>query len=224
MGRQSFLPVIEDGRWLSIGDFTGRDLMRDDCQWDSRMTWRGGLAIEFQCRLVPGRPDCRALRAQYHIADHAGEIQSIDETFTLERSAQPFGGCRWYFVCPSSKRRCKVLYLPAGATRFRSRWGFRCRLQYRSQRLAPIYRYHHGARQIAKRILKRGSVDWQRQHADWALPPKPPWMRWATYNELEKRVNDYDEASDAEFSLHASRVCSRGKRRALAVFRRAKLL
>lgn len=220
MGRQSFLPVIEDGRWISIGDFTGRSLLRDDCEWDSQMSWRHGLVIEFQCRMVPGCPDCRKLRAQYRIIDHAGEIQDIDETFTLQRSPQPFGGYRWYFQCPSSSRRRKVLYMPAGATRFRSRWGFRCRLQYRSQRLAPVYRYHHGARQIAKRILKSGPPDWQREHADWELPPKPPWMRWATYDRLEERARDYDEAADAEFAISTERICSRGIRRAAAILRR----
>lgn len=220
MGRQSFLPQIEDGRWLRIADFTGRDMMRDDCQWSSTMAWRSGLTVEFQCRLVQGCPDRRALRAQYQIEDHRGEIQQVDEVFTLQRFPQPFGGYRWYFVCPSSNRRCKVLYLPVGATHFRSRWGFRCRLQYRSQRLAPIYRYHHGARQVAKRILKSGPPDWQREHADWELPPKPPWMRSATYNRLEKRVDDYDEASNAEFALRAGRICARGRRKAEAMLRR----
>jgi hypothetical protein len=75
---------------------------------------------------------CRKLRLQYQVEDYFGEVHSVDDTIYLQRFPQPFGGYRWYFICPSSNRRCTVLYQPPGAIRFRSRWGFRCRLQYQS--------------------------------------------------------------------------------------------
>jgi hypothetical protein len=40
-----------------------------------------------------------------------------------------FGGRQWYFVCPYTKRRVSVLWMPPGARYFacRQRWG-ECRL------------------------------------------------------------------------------------------------
>jgi hypothetical protein len=70
-------------------------------------------------------------------------VVDIDETIYLQRFPQPFGGHRWLFICPSTNRRCTVLCQPPGARRFRSRGGFRCRLQYRSQQLSPVHRYQH---------------------------------------------------------------------------------
>ena len=125
--------------------------------------------------------------------------EDIDEVFYLKRFPQPFGGYRWYFICPTSNRHCRVLYQPPGAKRFRSRWGFRCRLQYQSQRLAPQFRYQHGATQAAKRVLNKGQPEWQEEYADWEFPPKPPWMRWKTYNRLDERAQAYEKAADAQF-------------------------
>jgi hypothetical protein len=38
----------------------------------------------------------------------------------LQRIPQPYGRHRWYFICPSSNRRCSVLFKPPGAKRFRA--------------------------------------------------------------------------------------------------------
>ena len=137
------------------------------------------------------------VRIKYQFGDYDDELEDIDEVFYLKRFPQPFGGHRWYFICPTSNRHCRVLYQPAGAKRFRSRWGFRCRLQYQSQRLAPQFRYQHGAAQAAKRVLRKGPPEWQEEYADWQFPPKPPWMRWKTYNRLDERAQAYEKAADA---------------------------
>jgi hypothetical protein len=82
------------------------------------------------------------LRLKYQgCGEYDDDVVDIDETIWLRRFRQPFGGYRWYFICPNTNRRCTVLYQPPGVKRFRSRWGFRCRLQYRSQQLSPIHRY-----------------------------------------------------------------------------------
>jgi hypothetical protein len=209
MGRSAQWPVVESCRRLAIQNISSGDLFRDGCEWDSRMTWPSGFTIEFQCRLDPHRPDCRTLRAKYEIEDyHSGEEYQIDEVFTLQRLRQPFGGYRWYFICPSSRRRCRVLYIPPGATRFRSRWGFNCRLQYRSQRLAAPERLLHGATRTASRVLDAGPSEWRRKYSDWKFPPRPPWMRWKTYNRLDEKAQAYDRASDAAFAARLGLVCA----------------
>jgi hypothetical protein len=132
----------------------------------------------------------------YQVEDYSGTAQSVDETFYLQRFPQPFGGYRWNFVCPSTNRRCSTLYQPPGATRFRSRWGLRRRLQYQSQRLAPQFRHQHASAQIAKRVLLKGPQEWQVEHGDWKFPPKPPWMRQRTYDRFDARVQAHENAAD----------------------------
>jgi hypothetical protein len=56
----------------------------------------------------------------------------------LETTPQPFGGRRWWFVCPRTGRRVAKLYLPSGAFTFASRQAYR--LAYRSQRETPYDR------------------------------------------------------------------------------------
>lgn len=63
----------------------------------------------------------------------------------LEALPMRFGGWRWYFVCPSTSRRCAVLVMPVGGDRFASvkAWG----LAYQCQREDAFQRAH---RRIAK--------------------------------------------------------------------------
>jgi hypothetical protein len=75
---------------------------------------------------------------------HAGrnrERAAQSYQVTLETSPQPFGGVRWWFLCPRTGQRCTRLYLPRGGHRFWSRqaWqlGYACQretAQYRAQR------------------------------------------------------------------------------------------
>ena len=43
----------------------------------------------------------------------------------LTTSRPHFGGCRYWFVCPSASRRVAKLYLPLGGDRFLSRAAYR---------------------------------------------------------------------------------------------------
>ena len=121
-----------------------------------------------------------SMRLCYHteqLGTHADWIrwsQAIDETITLQRFPQPFGGHRWYFICPTANRRCQTLYLPHGASRFRSRWGFRCRFQYQSQRLSRPWRLKHRAERIARQVLDRGPKEFRQEYVDYAFPQSHP--------------------------------------------------
>jgi hypothetical protein len=57
----------------------------------------------------------------------------------------PFGGCRWFALCPVTGRRCTTLVLPSGGRRFASVRAYR--LPYASQREDIFGRAH---RRIAK--------------------------------------------------------------------------
>ena len=58
--------------------------------------------------------------------------QPIMQTVQLVSRRMRFGGNRWYFVCPQTKRLCCKLILPSGAKAFASvkGWGLPYRSQY----------------------------------------------------------------------------------------------
>ena len=44
-----------------------------------------------------------------------GERRASDYWIELATTPQPFGGRRWWFICPQTGRRAAKLYLPNGA-------------------------------------------------------------------------------------------------------------
>ena len=61
-------------------------------------------------------------------------------------------------------------------------------------------RAYSGKERIKARLI--GDFDPQ----NWELPPKPKWMRWATYNRYVERFDDYEERLD---NASIASVCKR---------------
>ena len=114
------------------------------------------------------------------------KLGNLDQTVDLVSQPRHFGGRQWYFECPMTHRRCSVLWMPPGASRFcsRQRWG---KLAYTSQFLDIDHRAHRGKAKIKARLMGDFDPD------EWELPPKPKWMRWSTYNRLVERFDAYEE-------------------------------
>jgi hypothetical protein len=108
------------------------------------------LWIEFQCDI--NHPGESWLRLMYQICDYwTGEPHDIDELIYLVATHPPFGGLRWWFVCPRTNRRGRMLHLPLGARRFASRGAYR--LVYASQRGTAVDRAHRGQAKIKARLI-----------------------------------------------------------------------
>ena len=107
---------------------------------------------------------------------YARERRDSDYTIDLATTPQPFGGRRWWFVCPKSGDLVAKLHLPLGAYTFASRRAYR--LGYRSQRQTPRDRALTRAQGLRHKL--GGSMSLMDP-----IPAKPKWMRWATY---ERRV------------------------------------
>ena len=101
-----------------------------------------------------------------------------------------FGGCQFLFLCPVTGRFATVLWKPAGASKFCSRQAWGRQVAYRSQFQNASDRAYLGKERIKARLI--GDLD----PAEWDLPPKPKWMRWATYNAYVERFDDYEEMLD----------------------------
>jgi hypothetical protein len=118
-------------------------------------------------------------------------LGNLDQRIILVAHQRHFGGRQWYFMCPAENRPVSVLWKPPGASRFCSRqsWGPQV-IAYRSQFLDADNRAHSGQAKIKSRLIGDCDPD------EWALPPKPKWMRWATYNRYVERYDKYEDVLD----------------------------
>jgi hypothetical protein len=123
--------------------------------------------------------------AWFRIAN-GGFVQQV----TLQSRPRHYGGHQWFFVCPATGALASVLWKPPGADRFLSRQAWGRQVAYRSQFQGASDRAYLGKERIKARLI--GDLD----PAEWDLPPKPKWMRWATYNRYVERFDDYEEMLD----------------------------
>ena len=151
------------------------------------------IDVKFESRV--GDPGDSWLRLQYVVHDYwSGEACEIDDKIFLATSRPPFGGLRWWFVCPHLNRRVRKLYLPLGGRHFWSRRAYE--LAYASQRETKFDRALRRARKLRLRLGGDPTDD--------EYPDKPPRMRWATYNQLMDRLVAADGV--AEERLKAARL------------------
>ena len=101
--------------------------------------------------------DCGHVRLRYTTTHtYNGEKQDSDYTIALEKTPQPFGGRRWWFVCPRTAERVSKLHLPNGAYTFASRRAYR--LAYPSQRELPRDRSSTRAFKLRDRLNGEGGI------------------------------------------------------------------
>ena len=118
------------------------------------------------------------------------QLGNLDQWIDLIPQPRHFGGRQWYFECPATYRRCSVLWMPPGATRFCSRQTWRRQVAYASQFADRDNRAHKGQAKIKARLI--GDLD----PDEWDLPPKPKWMRWRTYDRYVERYGVYEATLD----------------------------
>jgi hypothetical protein len=76
------------------------------------------------------------------------------------------------------------------ALRFCSRQSWGRQVAYQSQFYDPTNSAHAGKARIKSRLIDDRDPD------EWDFPPKPKWMRWATYNRYSDKHERYDEVLD----------------------------
>lgn len=184
-GRQGSLPIIEQGLKLDLWRLQRQRLFvpSGNESWTT-LVWRNSASGEetARCELRYCAGNGKGwLRLKYRATPYGRETREIDDLFVLEPFPQPFGGVRWYIICPTTDRRCQCVYLPCGAYHFRSRHAFNCRLLYSSQKQDGRSRLFERSRREAAKILRRGPQAWRQEYAECDFPPKPPRMHWKTY-------------------------------------------
>ena len=169
-------------------------LMRQGCV-------KPGLYTAFQSvwtNSYTGEETASANMIAYMLHEHETrlriQMRGTEQTIFLVPKPRRFGGNQWYFVCPVMDRCCSVLWMPPGASHFRSRHGWGRAVAYASQFLDSDNRAHRGKAKIKARLIADLDPD------EWELPSKPKWMRWRTYNRLEEKFDGYEEVLDRGIS------------------------
>jgi hypothetical protein len=113
----------------------------------------------------------------------SGETRQCENNIALTTRTQPFGGRRWFFVCPCTGQPVTKLYLPTGIYTFASRKAYK--LAYRSQRETPRDRAFSRAFALRAKIGGKGGI------GDYVAKPKG--MHQSTYERAIERINGAEE-------------------------------
>ncbi len=200
-GRKGWRPVAERAlkldlrRLRRLGIFSpGQEQAKTKIMWSDNCTQEKINTAELSYCLLVENP---WFRLSYNVTDSLSRTTCrVEESFGLEPFPQPYGGWRWYLICPDTGLRCQCLFLPLGCTYFRSRRAYQ--MQYHSQCLTRPFRLVEQAHKISLHLLDAAPDKWRK--AWWCvgdLPPKPPWMRWGTYNARAEEWRMYMSKADS---------------------------
>jgi hypothetical protein len=94
---------------------------------------------------------------------------NVNQTIPLTFTQPPYGGKRWWMLCPISGDRVGKLYMPIGGDKFASRQVWR--LTYRSQRIAARDRPCEALFRLQEKLGCEPAMN------HWPLRPKGMWHR-----------------------------------------------
>ncbi len=179
-------PVVEDSWRLDLSHCIRQGMIRPGLFVAGKMTWTltrtGEVAatIGYDANLVD--PADAWIRLYYATTiQRTGEKRYNNYLIRLECTRPNYGGLRWWFICPKTSRRVRVLYLPpSGGTVFacRQAWG----LAYHSQRISPEDRADERSLKARKRLWGKGP-----EHAGDALLPAAEVDASANASEIDLR-------------------------------------
>ena len=126
--------------------------------------------------------------------EEASEIMVAGQWVQITATPCHLGGQRYWFLCPGCGRRCAILYPQ------------RCRIcikgRYWSELLTP------DRRKVDKAVQWRRALGQDRDGTLARFPPKPPRMRWHTWQRLHAR----SRALEAEIWAEGAVIVARMKR------------
>ena len=107
----------------------------------------------------------------------------VVQTFTLEAKPLPYGGQRWYVICPIARKRASRLYMAGNRFMSRTATG----LAYSSQYEPSHYRALRGAQKIRERLGGPLATT-----MDFEFPVRPKGMWRTNYDRIRQRAEKYE--------------------------------
>jgi hypothetical protein len=173
----------EHWRAIDLADLKRMGLLKPIVDGRIRaITWKNDQGGLDKLGIIPTPAGIRFVKR-----NDQGELASVFVAYTYTPTM--FGGYRKWFACPGCRRPTRILY---GINSLRCR---RCRgLKYASQSEASHWRAQRRVLSIRRRIGASGDALGR------PFPPKPPKMRWATY----ERLRGVDAALQEQWVLGAA--------------------
>jgi hypothetical protein len=150
-GRRSNRPTTDDCLHINLSTLKQIGMLQRHCMNRRERVWSNygetiaDLTLVTDVHCLEPSPCLRITGRAYG--------KAIDCLVYLEEQTLPYGGERWYALCPRTGRRCTVLVLPPGQVYFASVKGWN--VAYGSQRECPI---HRGHRAIYKAQVRREAL------------------------------------------------------------------
>ncbi|MDX7953389.1 hypothetical protein P7D22_19680 [Lichenihabitans sp. Uapishka_5] len=198
-------PTIEatGSRVLAVAQILGQQSDKPRQGWRGTLTWTerfGGHQHVLRWQTVVDREG----RHGWVDLAHAGRSSAAGELQTyrvhLRATVQPFGGLRWWLLCPRNGDPVCKLYLPNGADRFASRQAYK--LDYQSQRVTAAERANNRA--WKKRLAMGGETG-----APLGAPlDKPLWQHWRTWTRDYAELNRLEARTISAVSASLRRYIS----------------
>lgn len=190
-GNHGGRPTVEGGLVLDLNRLMRLRVFRPGYAWGGSIVWsevysgRETARIGYEAHLGNERG---WVRLHYTTTNTwSGEKQHHDYRVELATTSQPFGGRRWWWVCPRRGALVAKLYKPNGAGVFASRQCFR--IAYRSQRESPRDRALSRAFKLRRKLGSHDGI------GDYIAKPKG--MRWATFDRKMHQVERIEAVVNA---------------------------
>ena len=202
-GRSGGRPTVESGLTLDLRCLFKMGWLKPGARASGTLHWtvvstgRETASVGFQSDLGE---ESGYVQLHWTSTDRrTGETRQCETRIALTTRPQPFGGRRWFFVCPRTGESATKLHLPSGAYTFASRRAFQ--LGYRCQRESPR------DRSLSRAFALRGKIGGQGGIGDYIAKPK--WMHRRTFERAMERINGAEEIVEAHTDLLLERLMRR---------------
>jgi hypothetical protein len=179
-------PVVEQALSLDVDWFRREGVLVPHCRDSSSVTWPNvgtgeksvSIAYELQTEA-----DVGWLRLTYPIMSRAtDELQELDYRVKLVTTRPHFGDVRWWFLCPLTWQRVRMLYLHPFYDRFASRQALG--LTHASYWESRKDRAKRRVQKILRQLGGTGAL------AELGRLPKPKGMHWETFDRLSAAAQE----------------------------------
>jgi hypothetical protein len=147
-GRRSNRWTTDDCLRINLSNLKQRGMLQRHCMTRREQVWSqygetiADLTLVTDVHCLEPSPCLRITGRAF------GKV--INCVVQLDEYALPYGGERWYALCPMTGRKCTTLLLPPGCVQFASVSGWN--VAYGSQRECPIHRGHRAIDKAQTRL------------------------------------------------------------------------